>query len=362
MNKSVLLGANTARGFVSFYDQILVPKAKYLGIIKGGPGTGKSTFMRKIGEKISQAGFQIEELRCSSDQDSLDGIVVRGQGIALVDGTRPHIIEPRYPGCLDEIINFGEFWDRDAICARQNEIVALSQEISERYARIYRLLAAANQLSLDWSASHNQLLDSKGINQVAEDLAASFSGLPVARSGVERHLFASSLSPKGYVHYLESILGPLTEVYVLKDTYSCSAHSVLERLLAAAKTRGLFVEVYHCALEPQRIEHLVIEELSLGFSTASIHHDYIPDGAELVDLDQFVDLGKVKEAAFLGQQKETEKLITSWAAGELGRIKALHDELEGCYFPHMDFAGTERVLQRTLDRICELLSTPAPVH
>ena len=52
---------------------------------------------------------------------------------------------------------------------------------------------------------------------MAEDLAASFSGLPVARSGVERHLFASSLSPKGYVHYLESILGPLTEVYVLKD-------------------------------------------------------------------------------------------------------------------------------------------------
>ena len=80
--------------------------------------------MRKIGEKISQAGFQVEELRCSSDQDSLDGIVVRGQGIALVDGTRPHIIEPRYPGCLDEIINFGEFWDRDAICARQNGIVA----------------------------------------------------------------------------------------------------------------------------------------------------------------------------------------------------------------------------------------------
>ena len=55
--KNVLLGANTAHGFVSYYDQILVPKAKYLGIIKGGPGTGKSTFMRKIGEKIKNEGF-----------------------------------------------------------------------------------------------------------------------------------------------------------------------------------------------------------------------------------------------------------------------------------------------------------------
>ena len=353
--KNVLLGANTAHGFVSYYDQILVPKAKYLGIIKGGPGTGKSTFMRKIGEKIKNEGFALELLRCSSDQDSLDGIVVLDQGIALVDGTRPHIMEPRYPGCQDEIINFGEFWDRRGICAHIKDIVSLSGEISERYGRVYRLLAAANQLSLDWSASHAQGLNTKGINEVVQRLAALFSSLPVEEDGKERHLFASSLSPKGTLHYLESILSPLERVYVLKDTYSCCAHKILERVLLEAKSRGLFVEVYHCALEPERIEHLVIEELSLGFSITCAHHIYTPEEAEVVDLDRFVDLGQVKETSFLNSQKETERQIMAWAGSELATIKTLHDELEGFYFPYMDFEATDKLLERTVERIFELL-------
>lgn len=359
MVKNVLLGANTAHGFVSYYDHILVPKARYLGIIKGGPGTGKSTFMRKVGEKITKAGFKLEHLRCSSDQDSLDGIVIRGEGIALVDGTRPHIVEPRYPGCQDEIINFGEFWDRKGICAHLKEIVFLSQEISQRYARVYRLLGAANYLSLDWSAAHGQGLDSKGVNQVTSKLCSSFSHLPIAENGKERHLFASSLSPKGTLHYLESILSPLNKVYVLQDTYSCCAHTVLERVLAEAKARGLFVEVYHCALEPKRIEHLVIEELSLGFSITCAHHVYTPKEAELIDLDQFVDLSKVREASFLNLQKETERKIMGWAGTELGTIKSLHDELEGFYFPYMDFPATEELLERTTQRIFELLEPSA---
>ena len=51
---------------------------------------------------IKEAGFGLELLRCSSDQDSLDGIVVLDQG-----GTRLCIVEPRYPGCQGEIINLG---------------------------------------------------------------------------------------------------------------------------------------------------------------------------------------------------------------------------------------------------------------
>ncbi len=359
MNKSVLMGANTARGFVSFYDQILVPKAKYLGIIKGGPGTGKSTFMRKVGQRIAQAGYQLEELHCSSDHDSLDGIVVRGQGLALVDGTRPHIMEPQYPGCQDEIINLGAYWNQEALRGKRTEIMALSREIAGRYARVYRLLAAANQLSLDWSVCHCQALKSKEINAVTENLTAHFSSLPISSDGQERHLFASCLGPQGTIHYLETILSPLRKVYVLKDTYGCSAHLVLERLLAAAKVKGLFVEVYHCPLEPERIEHLVVEELAIGFSTAAPEHVYTPVEAVLIDLDRSVDLNKIKETSDLALQKETERQIINWAASELGAIKSLHDQLESVYTPQMDFAATEELAERTANRLSQLLESNA---
>ena len=41
------LSANTANGFVYLYGDFLQGKKQY--IIKGGPGTGKSTMMKNIG-------------------------------------------------------------------------------------------------------------------------------------------------------------------------------------------------------------------------------------------------------------------------------------------------------------------------
>lgn len=61
-------GGNTAQGFYSFYDY-LPYEAEQVFIIKGGPGTGKSTFMKKIGERMIEEGYDIEFHWCSSDNN-----------------------------------------------------------------------------------------------------------------------------------------------------------------------------------------------------------------------------------------------------------------------------------------------------
>ena len=46
-------GGNTYKGFYSYYDYILPQeKANKIIILKGGPGVGKSTFMRHIAEDM----------------------------------------------------------------------------------------------------------------------------------------------------------------------------------------------------------------------------------------------------------------------------------------------------------------------
>jgi len=51
--KKVFPGSNTSKGFYSFYDYIIDQReASRIFVIKGGPGVGKSTFMRKIGEDM----------------------------------------------------------------------------------------------------------------------------------------------------------------------------------------------------------------------------------------------------------------------------------------------------------------------
>ena len=51
------LGANSPTGFYSLYDQLLPPEqASAIYILKGGPGCGKSTMMRRVAALAQEAG------------------------------------------------------------------------------------------------------------------------------------------------------------------------------------------------------------------------------------------------------------------------------------------------------------------
>ncbi len=84
------LGANAPTGFYSLYDHLISPKeARAVYILKGGPGCGKSTLMRKVGAWAEEAGLDSEYILCSGDPDSLDAVILSGKGVAIVDGTAP---------------------------------------------------------------------------------------------------------------------------------------------------------------------------------------------------------------------------------------------------------------------------------
>ncbi len=65
------LGANSPTGFYSLYDQLLPPEqASAIYILKGGPGCGKSTLMRRVAALAQEAGEPVECILCSGDPDS----------------------------------------------------------------------------------------------------------------------------------------------------------------------------------------------------------------------------------------------------------------------------------------------------
>lgn len=51
------LGANSPTGFYSLYDQLLEPEqAETIYILKGGPGCGKSSLMRRVAQAMEEKG------------------------------------------------------------------------------------------------------------------------------------------------------------------------------------------------------------------------------------------------------------------------------------------------------------------
>ena len=76
MEISYFLGANSRDGFASLYSGFAAGEGDRLHIIKGGPGTGKSGFMKKLGAAAERRGLDVEYVLCSGDPDSLDGVYI----------------------------------------------------------------------------------------------------------------------------------------------------------------------------------------------------------------------------------------------------------------------------------------------
>lgn len=89
------LGANSPQGFYSLYDQLINPaQARAIYILKGGPGCGKSSLMRRVAQRAEEAGETVEYIHCSGDPDSLDAVILPTHATAIVDGTAPHGTAP----------------------------------------------------------------------------------------------------------------------------------------------------------------------------------------------------------------------------------------------------------------------------
>lgn len=353
--KHVFPGNNTANGFHSFYDYIIPYDTTRIFIIKGGPGVGKSTFMRKIGEAMLERGYDIEFHHCSSDNGSLDGVVIPFIGIALIDGTAPHVVDPKNPGCVDEIIHLGDYWDEEGMRANKAEILEANQEVSRNFARAYRFLKAAQAVYDDWERANQEAMDYGKANKITAELIEKvFNNKPVTdKLGEERHLFASANTPDGIINYLETIVGPCEKRFVIEGRPGTGKSTLLKKVANAAVERGFAVEMYHCALNPEKVEHVVIPELSVAFTKSIEPHLYSPqNGDEKIDMDICLDadiLEKYEQVV-----EEDEKMFTdifNRGISFISKAKKVHDLMETFYIPNMDFDAVSKLWERTLDRI-----------
>ena len=209
-------GSNTSKGFYSFYRYILTQdNANRILCLKGGPGTGKSSLMKKVGKYFFAKGYNIEYHHCSSDSNSLDGIVVKELNVAILDGTSPHIVDPITPGAVDEIINLGDALDIDKLTPHKKEIIALNREISKNFKRAYRFLGSAKSIHDDWSSLNYESLDSNKIYNLIEKLKNNIFKVDKFGYGNERHLFATAITPDGIITYADSLCTEFKKKYVL---------------------------------------------------------------------------------------------------------------------------------------------------
>lgn len=91
----------------------------------------------------------MEYTLCSGDPDSLDAILLPRLGVAIVDGTAPHVVEPKYPGAVEEYVNLGRAYQREGLQEVKGELMSCMTGYKACYQRAYRCLGAAAAIQED---------------------------------------------------------------------------------------------------------------------------------------------------------------------------------------------------------------------
>ncbi|NLM21248.1 MAG: ATPase [Peptococcaceae bacterium] len=346
-------GGNTSEGFYSYYPYLLEKGTNRTFVIKGGPGVGKSTLMKKVGKKMVEQGYDVEFHYCSSDSNSLDGIVIEQLGIVMVDGTAPHMIDPQYPGGLDEIINLGEFWDIDSMQNNREKIINCTKNVSRSFARAYSYLKAARFIADNISAVYEMSMNYVGVNRIAGIFQDILNDTyHEGRIGKERHLFSCAYTPEGFIDLTDSILQDSVKVYYIEGWMGTGKTTLMSKIAARAIEKGLDVEIYHTPLIPRKIGTILIKDLNMALTTSK---SFKNRHEEVIDLNQFLNRKIIEEhKEVLEKDNALLTELISMGISNIRQAKAEHDVLENYYIPNMNFAAADDKSEEILNRILKV--------
>ena len=125
MSDKFFLGGVTPNGFSTDLGKYVNSKDYFTYILKGGAGTGKSTLMKRIAERFANTE-DVTRYFCSSDPDSLDAVVLHSSKAVIIDGTAPHVFDPKYPGVCQKIVDLGFYWDKNMLAKNSDRIIKAS--------------------------------------------------------------------------------------------------------------------------------------------------------------------------------------------------------------------------------------------
>lgn len=353
MKQAYFLGSSGKNGFYSCFSQ-LTPKidGQYTFIIKGGPGTGKSSLMRKIADEIEKRDIECERIFCSSDPNSLDGIIFPSLRVSMADGTSPHTLDPDYPGATGEIVNLGDCWDKKKLFENKEKIIELTDKNKTCHRRSRRFIESAFSIFGDGEKICRDCLDESRLMRYAARVANRHFKKPSGKIGLEKIRLLDAITPKGYYFLSETVNELCDQTIFFEDDFGVAASKLIEELRSYALASGFSVITSPSISNERAIRHIIIKELSLGFFTADKLCDlgFVP--TKSISLRRFYssDILAAHRARLAFSRKAAKELLDESVCA-LMMAKDIHDDLEALYIEAMNFDKVAVIADELIERI-----------
>ncbi|MBR6311432.1 MAG: hypothetical protein IKR51_00470 [Oscillospiraceae bacterium] len=324
------LGANTCSGFCSVFEDFASEETtEKLYVIKGGPGCGKSGFMRSVASALLDNGLDVEFFPCSGDPDSLDGIYIPELKTAYLDGTAPHVIEPMSAGVTGNYVSFAQFYDGAISGGERERILGLTRGYKAAYAEAYRALKAYGALRGE------QELPSEAADAARERVRRLTRQLLGKRRGGRPRIktrFLDAFTHKGRIFLTDTLAGGCEEIILLDNSLGL-AHEALEACASEAQRLGAGIVRCPDALFPDKLLGGLVPSACCAFIAADKRLARALRGRH-VRLDAIAARYGMKPFS-----SEAGDVLLREAQESLSRAKSLHDALEQAVNPHVDFGG-----------------------
>ena len=339
MNKTIptyFAAANSYNGFISYFDKVFDSRDyERIFVLKGGPGTGKSSLMRRISEYFQANNFDAEEILCSSDPASLDGVigVKNGHKFAIIDGTAPHERDAVIPGAIDEIINLGDSWDDRWLIAKRTEILNLTTKKKKAYETAYNYLKIAGKCDEKIASAIKDNFDIFKAKSKAESI---ISDLIAKENGEIKTRLLSSFGRHGKYD-----IKPCESIFDARITVSKEGYLFLKTCADMLKSNSVDITLFPSPLSPEKLNALLLNNTKLLIQ--------ISDNAE-IKTEEFVNLSPLdNERIRVAREMHDEILLE---AARWFKIAAeIHASLEDIYSSAMDFSKNDEHFAKIIAKI-----------
>lgn len=335
MGQCFFSGSNSGDGFHNYFEGVVPAWAKLnrYFMIKGGPGVGKSTLMKKVAERAEQNGETVERFYCSGDPDSLDAVRLVEKGIVFADATSPHAMDPKYPGAVEEIVNLGEQIDRNRIVRYRDMVEELTGKNKISYGRAYAFLKAAKALEEERRKEICSCMDMEKIRELAKKLSFEAECDGENKSG-ERHLFLDAISCKGKISFAAQTEAG-SAVYRVTGPYKETVTDCLVSAMCAGQK-----ELFCSPLCPERVAHMRLPKEKLFLTSGEG-----TDGTAVYSEDFLKKRCHETVSVYFAEARRMEELAMTC----LTECKKIHDDLEDIYKECVDFSTINERTEQLLN-------------
>lgn len=269
---------NTSQGFVN-YLSTNIKDIEQIIVLNHDSHTLKTAILQQVLQQLVEINEPLEILCSPFGNDYIEGILVRGQSLAVLTDTV----------MTSAIRNVQEIELEEMVPALDTDLKILTEKIDSHRESSYLKLAKALKVHDDLETIYIREMNFDKANKLSDLFIEKILQDTTKRNHnphIYHRLFGTN-TDQGPVNTLPQILSHVQNRVYIKGRAGTGKSVFLNKVIKACMDYGLDIEQYHCSFDPGSTDMVLVPELDLCVFDSTAPHEFSPDREDDIVIDLY---------------------------------------------------------------------------